>query len=86
MTTTSDVERMERLMNLAQYASKPIVKYFGKHLEDFRREQVYSKEVVLSDVMRGNVIPDSMIKHTENFNNDKKNRQIPKPLNVPASQ
>lgn len=61
-------------MSQAQHASKSIVKYFGKQLEDFRREQVYSKEVVLSDVMRGNVIPDSMIKHTENFIAEKKNR------------
>jgi hypothetical protein len=65
ITSTSDIERMERLMSQAQHASKPIVKYFGKQLEEFRREQLYSKEIVLSDTQRG--IPESMIKHAENF-------------------
>ena len=51
MTSTSDIERMERLMNQAQHSSKSIIKYFGKHLEEFRREQVYSREIVLSDVI-----------------------------------
>jgi hypothetical protein len=38
VTSTSDLERMERLMHAAKYANKSIVKYFGKQLEEFRRE------------------------------------------------
>ena len=43
---------MERLMHAAKYANKSIVKYFGKQLEEFRREQGYNKEIVLSDILR----------------------------------
>ena len=58
-------------MNNAQYANKSIVKYFSKHLDEFRREQIYVKEVILSsDLMQQNippqlciVIPESMSKH-----------------------
>jgi hypothetical protein len=64
------------------------VKYFGKQLEEFRREQLYSKEIVLSDTLRG--IPDSMIKHAENFAPEQKNRSIiPKPtrpMGIPISR
>ena len=38
VTSLSDLERIEKIMNNAQYANKSIVKYFCKHLEDFRRE------------------------------------------------
>ena len=43
---------MERLMHGAKYANKSIVKYFGKQLEEFRREQGYNREIVLSDILR----------------------------------
>jgi len=39
-------------MHAAKYANKSIVKYFGKQLEEFRREQGYNKEIVLSDISR----------------------------------
>ena len=39
-----------------------------------RHEVVHLMEVVLADVMRGNVIPDSMVKHLENFNEERKGR------------
>ena len=61
---------MERLMNQAQHAAKSILKYFGKHLDDFRREMNYSREIVLSDIMSSASIPDSMIKHTDSFKQD----------------
>jgi len=38
-------------MNEAQFADKSIVKYFGKHLEEFRREMHYNKEIIFSDMM-----------------------------------
>jgi len=57
-------------MNQAQHASKSILKYFGKHLDDFRREMNYSREIVLSDIMSSASIPDSMIKHTDSFKQD----------------
>lgn len=38
VTSLSDLERMEKLMTQAQYANKSIIKYFGKRLEEFRRE------------------------------------------------
>jgi hypothetical protein len=38
VTSMSDLERIERIMTQAQYANKSIVKYFSKHLEEFRRE------------------------------------------------
>lgn len=41
MTSLSDLERIEKIMTQAQYANKNIVKYFGKQLEDFRREMQY---------------------------------------------
>jgi len=52
VTSTSDIERMERLMHAAKYANKSVVKYFGKQLEEFRREQGYNREIVLSDILR----------------------------------
>ena len=56
---------MERLMHQAVHANKSVVKFFGKHLEEFRREQVYNREIVQSDAMRK--IPDQMAKHAEQF-------------------
>ena len=49
VTSLSDLERIEKIMTQAQYANKSIVKYFSKHLEEFRRDQTYSKEVILQD-------------------------------------
>ena len=63
----SDIERMERLMNLTKFAKKSIVKIFGKNFEDFRREMHYSKEIINSDLLSQS-IPDSMIKHAEQVN------------------
>lgn len=37
-------------MNEAKYADKNIVKYFSKHLEEFRRDMHYYKEIVFSDM------------------------------------
>jgi len=51
VTTLSDLEKMEKIMNEAKHASKSIVKYFGKHFEEFRREMHYNKEIVLSDML-----------------------------------
>jgi hypothetical protein len=62
VTSLSDLERIERIMTQAQHANKSIVKYFGKHLEEFRREQTYSKEIILSDpISQG--ISEAMQKH-----------------------
>jgi len=66
-STTSDIERLERLMKQSQHAKKSIVRMFGKNLEEFRREMQYSKEVINSDLLSQNV-PESMIRHAENFN------------------
>ena len=38
-------------MNEAQHADKNVVKYFGKHFEEFRREMHYNREIVLSDML-----------------------------------
>ena len=46
----SDIERMEKLMNEAKHADKNVVKYFGKHFEEFRRDMHYYKEIVFSDM------------------------------------
>ena len=51
MTTLSDLEKIEKIMNEAQFADKSIVKYFGKHFEEFRREMHYNKEIVFSDML-----------------------------------
>lgn len=40
-------------MTQAQHASKSIVKYFSKHLDEFRREQTYAKEVILASDLVG---------------------------------
>ena len=50
-STTSELERMERLMKMAKHAKKSIVKSFGKNLEEFRREMQYSKEIINSDLL-----------------------------------
>lgn len=55
-------------MNQAKHAKKSIVKIFGKHIEEFRREMQYSKEIINSDLISQQEIPDSMIRHAENFN------------------
>ena len=46
VTSLSDLEKIEKIMNDAVHASKSIVKYFGKHLEEFRREMHHNKEIV----------------------------------------
>lgn len=40
---------------------------FGKNLDEFRREMQYSKEIINSDLLTQE-IPQSMIRHAENFN------------------
>jgi len=50
-TSLSDIEKIEKIMNEAQHADKSIVKYFGKHFEEFRRDMHYYKEIVFSDML-----------------------------------
>ena len=61
-STTSDLERLERLMRNAVHAKKSIVRMFGKNLDEFRREMQYSKEIINSDLLSQD-IPESMIRH-----------------------
>ena len=65
-STTSDLERLERLMRNAVHAKKSIVRMFGKNLDEFRREMQYSKEIINSDLLSQD-IPESMIRHAQNF-------------------
>jgi len=51
VTSLSDLERIEKIMTQAQYANKSIVKYFSKHLEEFKREMQSSKEIILSELV-----------------------------------
>lgn len=51
MTSLSDLEKIEKIMNEAQHADKNIVKYFGKHFEEFRRDMHYYKEIVMADML-----------------------------------
>ena len=67
VTSASDLEKFERIMSQARHANKNFVKQFGKHLEDFRRENFYLMELILSDLLSKG-IPDSMIRHAENVN------------------
>jgi len=64
VTSVSDLEKFERIMSQARYANKNFVKIFGKHLEDFRRENFYLMELIRSDPLKTG-IPDSMIRHAE---------------------
>ena len=50
-TSLSDLEKIEKIMNEAVHANKSVVKYFGQHFEEFRREMYYNKEIVLSDML-----------------------------------
>jgi len=50
ITSISDLEKIEKIMNEAQHANKSVVKYFGKHFEEFRRDMHYYKEIVFSDM------------------------------------
>ena len=54
MTDLSDVEKLERIMNEAKYASKGVAKYFGKLFEEYRRHMNYQKEIVFSDLLMNN--------------------------------
>lgn len=74
-STTSDLERLDRLMRQALHAKKPIVRMFGKNLDEFRREMQYSKEIINSDLL-SQQIPDSMIRHAENFNRTDRSSNI----------
>ena len=65
-STTSDLERLERLMKQSQHAKKSVIRIFGKNLEEFRREMQYSKEIINSDILSQN-IPEQMNRHTQNF-------------------
>ena len=51
VTTLSDLEKIEKIMNEAVHASKSIVKYFGKHFEEFRRDMHGNKELVFADML-----------------------------------
>ena len=72
VTSLSDLERMERVMT--QYANKSIVKYFGKQLEEFRREMQYAKEMLVSDLQSG--IPEAMNKYLNEFANNRENPSL----------
>lgn len=50
VTSMSDLERIEKVMNSAQLANKSIIKYLSKHFEEFRRDMAYAKELLLSDL------------------------------------
>jgi len=50
-SATSDIERIDRLMNQAKHANKSIVKLFGKHMEEFRSEMQYSKAYIQTDLI-----------------------------------
>jgi len=85
-STTSDLERLDRLMKQAIHAKKSVVRMFGKNLEEFRREMQYSKEVINSDILSQN-IPDSMIRHAENFNMTNRSgnepfKSVKKPISI----
>ena len=66
-STTSDLERLERLMKQAQFAKKSIVRIFGKNLDEFRRDMAYAKDNINSDLLSQD-IPESMNRHAEHFN------------------
>jgi len=51
MTDLSDAEKIERIMNEAKHADKSVVKFFGKHFEEFRREMHYNREIIFSDML-----------------------------------
>ena len=51
-STTSDLERLDRLMKQAVHAKKSVVRIFGKQLEEFRRDMAYAKEIINSDLIR----------------------------------
>ena len=61
ITSISDLEKIEKIMNEAQHADKNIVKYFGKHFEEFRREMHYNREIVLSDLLLENGLNEHQI-------------------------
>jgi len=47
----SDAEKIEKIMNEAKHADKSIVKYFGKHFEEFRNDMHYNREIVFSEML-----------------------------------
>ena len=51
ITSISDLEKIEKIMNEAVHADKNIVKYFGKHMEEFRRDMHHNKEIIFSDML-----------------------------------
>jgi len=55
VTSLSDLERIEKMMNHAQFANKNIIKYFGKHIEDFRKEQSGFRDFILTEFQVNNI-------------------------------
>jgi hypothetical protein len=55
VTSLSDLEKIERIMNEAQHADKSIVKYFGGYFEEFRRDMHYYKEIVFTEMLTHNL-------------------------------
>ena len=60
ITSISDLEKIEKIMNEAVHADKNIVKYFGKHFEEFRREMHYNKEIIFSDMLMDPGLPENI--------------------------
>ena len=62
VTSMSDLERIERVMNSAHFANKSMIKYMTKHIEEFRREMQYAKELILSDLQS---VSEAMTRHAK---------------------
>ena len=67
-TNQSDADLIRNLEAQAKHANRSILKYFGKHLEEFRKEQTQSRDIILQDQMiqGSHQISDAMQKHIAN--------------------
>lgn len=50
-SSASDLERIERLLKQSKFATKSVVRHFGKHFEEFRQQMSYTKEIINSDYL-----------------------------------
>ena len=66
-TNLSDADFIRNLEAQVKYANKSILKYFGKQFEEFRKEQIQSRDIILQDqLIQGHQISDAMQKHIAN--------------------
>ena len=67
VTTKSDLDRMDRYMNIAPHANKYIVKYFGSHWEEMRNGMNTMKQILFMPEIE---VPEQYVKQMGSYKLD----------------